>query len=248
MEKVLNHRAMRILVISQYFWPENFRINDLVSELVKRGHQVTVLTGLPNYPDGKIFQQFRDKPVFYSHYEGAEIVRVPLMPRGKSSLSLILNYITFAVSASMFGLWKLRFRKFDLIFTCQLSPVTVGIPAVIMRATKKIPMIFWILDLWPESLQAIGVVRSKMLLHLIGMLVTSIYNRCDLILVQSKSFIPVIAKYAKKSPRVQYFPSRSDLAFNVGNGEAAIEIPAKKNIFYSFYRQCRRSSGLSCHS
>jgi colanic acid biosynthesis glycosyl transferase WcaI len=230
-EKVLNHKAMRILVISQYFWPENFRINDLVSELVKRGHHVNVLTGLPNYPDGKIFQQFRDDPIFYSHYKGAEIIRVPMTPRGKNKVSLMLNYLTFAVSASFFGLWKLRSRQFDVIFTCQLSPVMVGIPAVIIRAIKKIPMVFWILDLWPESLQAIGAVRSKMLLHLIGILVTRIYNRCDLILVQSKSFIPVIAKYAKKSLRVEYFPSWSDLAFNVVNVDAAIEIPAKKNSF-----------------
>ena len=222
---------MRLLVVTQYFWPENFRINDLVAELVNRGHQVTVLTGLPNYPEGKVFQDYSDNPQLYSNYKGADILRVPMTTRGDSGLRLILNYLTFAISASTFGLCKLHDRKFDAIFTCQLSPVTVGIPAVIIRAVKKVPMVFWILDLWPESLQAVGVVRSKILLHLVGRLVTSIYNRCDLILVQSKSFIPAITKYTKKSQRVQYFPSWSDLIFNVENGEAAIEVPAKKDCF-----------------
>ena len=222
---------MRLLVVSQYFWPENFRINDLVAELVNRGHQVTVLTGLPNYPDGKLFKQFRDNPTFYSHYEGAEVIRVPLMPRGKSGITLALNYLTFAISASTLGLWKLQGRKFDVIFTFQTSPVTVGIPAVILRATKKIPMVFWILDLWPESLEAVGAVRSKIILHLIGKLVANIYNRSDLILVQSKSFIPAIAKYIAPSARVQYFPSWSDLAFNVESSKAAIEILEKKDCF-----------------
>lgn len=222
---------MRLLIISQYFWPENFRINSLVTELVKRGHQITVLTGLPNYPCGSIFNQYLDNPSFYSHYEGAEIVRVPLVPRGKNKLSLALNYVSFAISASIYGLWKLRNYNFDLIFTCQLSPVTVGIPAVIIRAKKKIPMVFWVLDLWPESLQAVRVIRSKMLLYLVGKLVSSIYSRCDLILVQAKSFIPAIAKYNQTCSPIKYFPSWSDLIFNIGDEEAAIEIPIQKDSF-----------------
>ena len=106
---------MRLLIVSQYFWPENFRINDLVAELLRRGHQVTVLTGLPNYPDGKVFKQFRDDPSRYSNYEGAEVIRVPLISRGHGGLRLILNYVTFALSASIVGLWRLRGRQFDVI-------------------------------------------------------------------------------------------------------------------------------------
>jgi colanic acid biosynthesis glycosyl transferase WcaI len=222
---------MRLLIISQYFWPENFRINDLVSGLIKRGHHVTVLTGLPNYPSGSIFQEYLDDPKLYSHYEGAEVVRVPLVSRGKGWASLSLNYISFALSASIFGLWKLRDSQFDAIFTCQLSPVTVGIPAVIIRAIKKIPMVFWVLDLWPDSLQAVGVVRSKLFHYLIGKIVSSIYCRCDLILVQSKSFMPAIAKYNQKKSPVEYFPSWSDLTFNIDHDKAAIEIPAQRDTF-----------------
>ena len=222
---------MRLLVVSQYFWPENFRINDLVAELVRRGHQVTVLTGLPNYPDGRVFQHFRDDPVRYSQYEGAEVIRVPLMPRGKGGLRLMLNYLTFAVSALAVGVWKLRGRQFDVIFAYQLSPVTVGIPATLLRTVKRAPLAFWVLDLWPETLQAIGVVRSPVLLHAVGKLVSFIYKRCDLILTQSKSFIPQIKKYAGKGSRVQYFPSWAESIFVLQNTIPAEEVPSKPGSF-----------------
>ena len=222
---------MRLLVVSQYFWPENFRINDLVAELVRRGHHVTVLTGLPNYPDGQVFQQFRDAPAHYSHYEGAEVIRVPLMPRGMGGVRLMLNYLTFAVSASTVGLWKLRGRQFDVIFAYQLSPVTVGIPAALMRTVKRAPLAFWVLDLWPETLQAIGVVRSPALLKVIGKLVAFIYKRCDLILTQSKSFMPQIQKYAGGSRPMVYFPSWAESVFDMPHAVPADEVPLKRGSF-----------------
>lgn len=222
---------MRLLVVSQYFWPENFRINDLVAELARRGHQVTVMTGLPNYPDGKIFQQFRDDPDRFSNYEGAEVIRVPMTPRGQGGLRLMLNYLTFAASASVVGLWKLRGRHFDVIFTYQVSPVTVGLPAALMRAVKRAPMAFWVLDLWPETLQAVGVVRNLALLQAAGKLVAFIYRRCDLILAQSKSFIPQIQKYAGNSTRVLYFPSWAESVFDMPHAVPSDEVPLKPGSF-----------------
>lgn len=222
---------MRLLVVTQYFWPENFRINDLVAEFVKRGHQVTVLTGLPNYPEGKVFEQFRADPVKYSNYQGAEIVRVPLIPRGNGGLRLILNYLSFAASASIIGLWKLRGRQFDVIFTCQLSPVTVGLPAAVMRFAKRAPMAFWVLDLWPESLDAVGVVRSKKLLQVVEILVAFIYRHSDLILAQSRSFIPQIQKYAARDARIEYFPSWAESVFHMNDAIPADEIPFKPGSF-----------------
>lgn len=222
---------MRLLVVSQYFWPENFRVNDLVAELIQRGHHVTVLTGLPNYPDGHIFQQFRDEPVKYSNYEGAEVVRVPMLSRGQGGVRLMLNYLTFAASAAVIGLYKLRGRKFDVIFTCQLSPVTVGLPAAVMRAVKRAPMAFWVLDLWPESLEAAGLVRSRPILQAVGKLVAFIYKRCDLILAQSKSFIPQIKKYAGKNSRVVYFPSWAEQVYGCADVEPAEEVPLKPESF-----------------
>lgn len=222
---------MKILVVSQYFWPENFRINDLVVELVKRGNEVTVLTGHPNYPEGKIFPEFKNNAESYAAYGGARVVRVPLFPRGIGSLRLMFNYLTFALSASVLGPWKLRGKAFDIIFVCQLSPVTVGIPAAILKKLKSAPIVFWILDLWPESLRAVGVVRSPILLKGVGSLVGFIYKHCDLVLAQSRSFIPEIKRYCSSNRWIEYFPSWSESEFDFAATIPASEIPVATGVF-----------------
>lgn len=222
---------MRLLVVTQYFWPENFRINDLVAELVRRGHQVTVLTGLPNYPDGQVFSRFREDPKQYARYEGAEVVRVPMMARGAGALRLILNYLSFAACASVLGPWRLRRRSFDAVFVYEPSPITVGIPAVVMRAVKRAPMAFWVQDLWPETLEAIGFVRSPLILRAVGRLVSFVYKRCDVILAQSHSFIPQIRKYAPANSRVEYFPGWAESLFDMGQAVPADEVPVKLGSF-----------------
>lgn len=222
---------MRILVVSQQFWPENFRINDLTTELVKRGHEVTVLTGVPNYPEGKVFDGFKTEPKKYEQYQGVKIVRVPIVARGSRKVTLVLNYLSYALSATVFGAYKLRGQKFDVIFTYEPSPVTVGIPAGILRRIKRAPMVFWVLDLWPETLSAVGVVSNPNLLKLVGLLVRMIYRNCDLILAQSKSFISQIRKYSGGDKRVEYFPSWSDVEFNLDQVQPASEIVAKAETF-----------------
>jgi glycosyltransferase involved in cell wall biosynthesis len=222
---------LRLLVLSQYFWPENFRINNLVAELVLRGHDVTVLTGVPNYPDGRVFPEYRREPRQFVSYSGAKILRVPLIPRGRSRLSLFLNYLSFAATASLIGIWKLRRLRFDAVFVYQTSPVTVGLPAVLLRAIKRVPLAFWVLDLWPDTLQAIGVVRSRWLLRSVGLLVSFIYNRCDLILTPSRSSIPQIAKRCRNAGRIAYFPSWAESVFDCGSEAAAPELPPKERMF-----------------
>ncbi len=204
---------MRLLVITQYFWPEEFRINDLVSELDRKGHQITVLTAKPNYPDGKIFTEYKKHPEGYMKFGNVKVLRVPIITRGDGGIRLVLNFISFAVSATVLGLWKLRGEKYDSIFAYQPSPITVAIPAIALRAQKKIPFLFWVLDLWPETLQAIGVVRSKFLLSIVGRLVSFIYKRCDLVLAQSKSFVSEIERYSGDNKRIEYFPSWSESHF-----------------------------------
>lgn len=222
---------MRILVVSQYFWPENFRINDLVSEFCERGHEVTVLTGYPNYPSGQVFPEFQSDPDVYMNYGTANVVRVPMAPRGSGALRLVLNYVSFAVSATLLGAWRLRGQAFDMIFVFEPSPITVGLPAVFLRYLKRAPLAFWVLDLWPETLEAVGVVRSKSLLKAVGHLVSFIYNRCDLVLAQSRSFIPQIRRYCKAESAVEYFPSWSDAEFDFSAIEAAKEVPDTKGVF-----------------
>lgn len=222
---------MKILVVSQYFWPENFRVNDLVQELVRRGHDITVLTGYPNYPNGVVFKNFRDAPSTFSNFSGASICRVPLVARGKGSLRLVLNYLSFMLSAAVLGPLRLRGQNFDVIFAYQPSPVTVGIPAIILGKLKGAPVVFWVLDLWPETLAAVGVVRSRHLLAAIGWLVSFIYNRCELVLGQSKGFIGSIAKYCNDKRKIRYFPSWAEEVYNHDVDQLAPEVPVQEGAF-----------------
>ncbi|MDT7516793.1 glycosyltransferase family 4 protein [Rhodoferax mekongensis] len=223
---------MHILVISQYFWPENFRINDLVSDFVERGHLVTVLTGVPNYPEGRVFDDYRKNPSAFLSYLGARVIRVPMTTRGSGAISLLLNYFTYALSASLLGSWRLRRESIDVIFVYEPSPVTVGIPGALMRRLLGAPLVFWVLDLWPETLKAVGVIQSRSGLGLVALLVRWIYRRCDLILAQSKSFIPQIRAYSDLSKRVEYFPSWAESLFGAGfEASAAPEVPSQSGAF-----------------
>ena len=215
---------MRILIVSQYFWPENFRINDLAISLTKRGHEITILTGVPNYPDGKVFKDFSLSPKKFENFKGVSIVRVPLITRGSSNVRLFLNYISYAISASIFGLWKIRKKSFDVIFVYQPSPITSAIPAIIIKYIKKLPLAIWVLDIWPDSLKAVKIIQSKFLLKIIGYLVSFIYKNCNLILVQSSSFAPKIRKYVPNKIPINYFPGWADLVFQTSSKKKAAEI------------------------
>jgi colanic acid biosynthesis glycosyl transferase WcaI len=220
---------MKILVVTQYFWPENFRINDLVEEFIGYGHEVTILTGIPTYPKGKVFPEFLSEPHLFNEYMTSRVVRVPIIPRGNSKFKLALNYLSYIFSLIIIGSWKLRKNNFDVIFVYEPSPVTVGLPAIWLKKLKKAPVIFWSLDLWPESLSAVGVLNSKILLSFVGKVVKFIYNRCDLILAQSNSFINSMRKYCKYGVRIEYFPSWSEELLY--SNEMAPEVEFKNNTF-----------------
>lgn len=222
---------MRILVVTQYFWPENFRINDLVTELKKRGHELTVLTGKPNYPSGIVFEEYQRNPVQFLDYLGVDVFRVPMLARSTGSLRLVLNYISFAISASLFGAWKLRKKAFDVVFIYEPSPITVALPAILIGKLRKVPVVFWVLDLWPETLYAVGAVRSQRVLGSVGRLVRFIYDRCTLVLGQSRSFIPSIAKYCSDESKIRYYPSWAEDAFVDLDVQKAPEVTIADNCF-----------------
>ena len=152
---------MHVLIVTQYFWPEDFRINDLAVGLVEKGHRVTVLTGIPNYPAGRFFPGYGVLSRRREIYQGIEILRVPLIPRGRGrSFRLFINYFSFALLACAMGPLLCR-ESYDIIFVYEPSPVTVGLPARAMKRIKGAPIIFWVQDLWPESLSATGAVSSQ---------------------------------------------------------------------------------------
>jgi colanic acid biosynthesis glycosyl transferase WcaI len=222
---------MRLLVVSQFFWPEDFRINDLVSELIARGHEVTVLTGWPSYPDGYIFPQFAHNPRAFRKYSGIDILRVPLIPRGNGRLRLAINFVSYAITASLLGPWKLRGRRFDAVFVFMVTPATVGLPGVILARLKKAPLACWVLDPWPEMLEAFNAVRSPALLRMVGKLMSLIYNRCKLILAPSRSVIPQIALHCDDPSRIVYFPNWAEPIFAGAGEPPAPEVPVRAGAF-----------------
>jgi len=222
---------LKILIVSQYFWPENFRINDLTQELVQRGHSVTVLTGIPNYPAGRVFDAYRQNPEAFGHYNGATVWRVPMLARGHGAARLFLNYLSFVIGACLCGPWRLRGQQADVIFVFEPSPVTVGLPAVLLGRIKHAPVVFWALDLWPETLAALGVVRSPRVLGWVGHLVKFIYERCTLVLGQSRGFLSSLARYCSDTQKIRYFPSWAEEVFNQPDLLPAPEVPVLEGVF-----------------
>lgn len=200
--------SLRVLVVSQYFWPETFLINDVVRTLVAQGHEVTVATGKPNYPDGRVFDGYSAAGTQRERYMGkVDVVRVPLWPRGRGGArNLILNYLSFVASGLVFFQWLLRGQQFDAILVFAPSPITQAIPAILLKWLKRTPLVLWVQDLWPESLSATGFIRNPQLLRAVGWVVKGIYRCCDLLLVQSRAFIESVARYADRE-KIVYFPN-----------------------------------------
>lgn len=204
---------MRILIVTQYFWPESFRINDLALALKSRGHEISVLTGIPNYPAGKIFEGFGFLSFGYSDYNGIKILRVPLFARRQGkSWQLALNFLSFAFSACLLGPLLCR-DEYDIVFVYEPSPFTVGLPGALMRRLKKAPLLFWVQDLWPESLYATGAIKSPWLLKMVGVLVCFIYKRCDRVLIQSRGFMQPAVNAGASADRLHYFPNWAEDIF-----------------------------------
>jgi glycosyltransferase involved in cell wall biosynthesis len=203
---------LKLLLVSQYFSPENFIINDVVRMLAAQGHEVVVVTGKPNYPDGKIFPGYRAGGVQRELFlDKIEVLRVPLWPRGNGGArNLILNYLSFVFSGLAFFPWLLRKRDFDSILVFAPSPITQVIPAILLKWLKKTHLAVWVQDLWPESLEATGFIRHPCLLKAIGYLVRGIYASCDTLLVQSRAFVEPVARYARRE-KIIYYPNSIDI-------------------------------------
>lgn len=192
---------------------------------------MTVLTGVPNYPGGKVFDAFTENRAAFDYYAGARVCRVPMFARGSGTLRLLFNYLSFVFGACFFGPWRLRGQDFDIIFTYEPSPATVGLPAVMLGRLKRAPVVFWALDLWPETLAAVGAVRSTKVLSAIGRMVGFIYNRCALVLGQSRGFLGNLAKYCTDATKIRYFPSWAEDVFIQDDLKPAPEVTAQEGVF-----------------
>lgn len=200
---------MRILIVTQYFWPENFKINDVALALKERGHEVLVLTGKPNYPNGKFSTGYTFFNKRIEFWNGIKIYRSPIIPRGKGKgIQLFVNYISFSIFASV----KLLFikNKFDKIFVYEPSPITVGIPGIVAKYKFKAPLYFWAQDLWPESISAAGGINNKSVITVLDWLTRFIYKHSKKVLVQSKAFIPYILNQNIEKDKLVYYPNSTE--------------------------------------
>ncbi len=200
---------MNILVVSQYFYPENFKINDLIFSLKKRGHQITVLTGKPNYSKTHFFEGYGWKSDDFEMINDIPVYRANLFSRRNGGATrLFLNYISFAILAS-FKVRKIK-GSFDAIFVYQTSPVTVGIPATFAKNLFKTPIYFWVQDLWPESLTAAGGVKNKLVLGFFNSLTKWIYNHSKKILIQSNGFREYILNQEIPNDKIILYPNLTE--------------------------------------
>lgn len=177
---------MRILVVCQYYYPEPFRITDICETLVQMDHEVTVLTGLPNYPEGYVLDEYRGGQKRNENINGVNVIRCFEVGRGHGPLRLFLNYLSFAVSASLRAI-KLE-NSFDVVYVNQLSPVIMAIPAIIYKRKNNKKLLLYCLDLWPESLAAGGIRNDSYIYKLLWYISKRIYQSADKILVSSATF------------------------------------------------------------
>ena len=199
-----------ILVITQYFYPEQFRINDICNEWVKRGYKVTVVTGIPNYPMGKIFDGYGLHKKRKEIWNGVEIIRIPLIPRGNSAIGMILNYLSFVISGFF---WNLTTKiRADYVFSFEVSPMTQALIGCWYAKKHKVPHYLYVQDLWPENVQTVTGINSPIIIKPIDKMVDYIYENCDQIFATSPSFVNSICNRKRNvdSNKVHYWPQYAE--------------------------------------
>ena len=225
--------AKRILIFTNHFYPEQFKINEIVDWLSEEGHTIRVITGIPNYPSGKYYKGYGLQSIYKTNYKENVIVnRLPLIPRGNANyFMLVLNYLSYFISTFLFTIYLLFKKKYDYIFVHHTSPILIAIhPIIYSFFYKKTKKYLWDLDIWPETLEAMNVVKSKLILSQISKIVKFIYSFYDKILIASNGFIDIIKKRCKGE--VVYFPNwaEHDIEKNINDKETEINLPKNKFI------------------
>lgn len=182
---------MRLLIICQNYWPEPFNVDDICEGLVSAGHSVTVLTGLPNYPDGVVPEKYRHGGNREQRRNGVRVLRVPIVARGADLRSLnklrrVANYLSFALSGSLKAM-RLD-EEYDAVLVLQFSPILMSIPGLVVGRTQNVPVLLYIFDLWPEDMMTGGIVRGSLPYRAMKAISKAIYGKADKIAVTSPDF------------------------------------------------------------
>ena len=212
---------MKLCIFTNHFYPEDFKVNDIAFELNKKGLDVTVITAIPDYPKGKFFDGYslfkRRKEIV----NGVKVIRLPIIPRGKGgAIRLVLNYISYFICSCIFTFFHAFKNKYDAVFVHLTSPFFIGIPAVHLKKRQDIPLYFWTLDLWPESLISAAGISHPFIINPQNKMVSNVYKNCDKILISSKGFEKSICEKGDFKDKLVYFPNWAesvtpDNSFNV---------------------------------
>ncbi|MCA0035322.1 glycosyltransferase family 4 protein [Mesorhizobium sp. B263B2A] len=226
-----------MLVVSQHFWPENFRINEVVDSLRSEGCDVEVLSGQPNYPHGKVFRGYSAFGLRTElHPSGYVIHRVPLAPRrGGGGFWRVWNYFSFVVFGGVLGPYLTRGRRYDVVFVYAISPILQGLVGAVFRQIKGAAHVIWVQDLWPESLEETGFIKNRLALAAVARLTSFIYRRADLLLAQSRGFIGKIRAVAGDNIPIAYHPNPGDRSLGPDDLDESsrLRLPAGFNIVFA---------------
>jgi glycosyltransferase involved in cell wall biosynthesis len=221
-------KKKHILVISQYFYPEQFRINDMCTEWVKRGYKVTVVTGIPNYPQGDFFDGYDKQHNRTETWNGINIVRLSISPRKTGSVNMAKNYFSFVWSGFW---WNLNTKiKADYVFCFEVSPMTQALVAVWYAKKIKVPCYLYVQDLWPENVKIVTGIYNPVVIKPIEAMVSYIYKHCTHIFGTSPSFVKEIQKRCKDNGKVSYWPQYAEEFYvPVDKAEAIASCPEIPN-------------------
>lgn len=239
-----DHSADRkhILIISQYFYPESFRINDIAAQWAENGYRVTVLTGIPNYPQGKFYHGYGWMRKRTEIRNGVQIIRLPILARGKSTVRLALNYLSFLLSGLLWACFS-RTRA-DMVFTFGVSPMTQALIGIRYAHRRGIPHFLYVQDLWPESVEAATGIRSPALIEPLRAVTDRIYRRCTKIFATSPAFAQAICERLHgQTEKVVCWPQFAE-DFYIPNAVASSQIPCDGILNITFTGNIGTAQGL----
>ena len=231
-----------ILVISQYFYPEQFRINDICCEWIKRGYKVTVVTGIPNYPQGKFYEGYDYTHKRFEEWNGIKIIRMAIKPRKTGSVNLIKNYFSFVYQGNK---WVRKHDlKADVVFVYEVSPMTQALVGVKYSKKHHVGCNLYVTDLWPENVELITGIHNKLFLAPIGWMVDYVYKHCNWIFTSSKSFVNKIASRGVSKDKLVYWPQYAEDFYSKVESSEVTEIPNDGNTNITFAGNIGYAQGL----
>lgn len=231
-----------ILVISQYFYPEQFRINDICQEWVKRGYKVSVITGIPNYPQGEFYDGYDYDHKRTENWCGIDIIRLPIKPRKTGSMNMAINYMSF-VEAGFKWVHTTNLRA-DEVFIYEVSPMTQALVGVWYAKKYNLKCCIYVTDLWPENVEIVLNIHNKIFLGCIGVMVDYIYKNCDYIFTSSRSFIDKIAKRGVDRKKLIFWPQYAEEFYQKKKKKEPLEIPDDGVVNFTFAGNLGTAQGL----